>query len=75
MLVQPHFVVIAQRDGNSALRVFGRRFLKAIFCNDENASGGGKLDRGAKPCDTCADYDEVCLDALDRRVDIHMILV
>src|SRR5690242_11643760 len=74
LFMQPNFVIVAKCYGNATLRVFGGRFAKTVFRNDQDSSGFGQLDSSAKSGHTCTDYDEVCLNALDRRVDIHMIL-
>lgn len=46
VLVELDFIVIAESGGNSALRVFGRGLVQAVFRDYQNATGGGQFDGG-----------------------------
>lgn len=61
LLVQFHFVVVIQRDGDTALSVFGRRFTQAVFGDNQNAAGRSEFDGGAKARDARANDDEIGL--------------
>ena len=47
LLVERDLVVVAERGGDAALRVFRRRFLELILGQDEDTAEGRELDGGA----------------------------
>jgi len=55
LLVQFDLVVVAEGDGDAALRVFGGGFAERVLGDDQNAAGGGQLDRRAQSGYTGAD--------------------
>jgi hypothetical protein len=59
LLMQLHFVVIAQRGRDPALRVLRTRFLPIALGEHEDLTGGGQLDSGAQPGHTGANDQEI----------------
>jgi hypothetical protein len=59
LLVQRYFVVVAERHGDAALRVFRGRFAQRVFRHHEHASGGGQLDGRAQSRYSGADNEEI----------------
>ena len=66
LLMQLDFVFVAQDDGDSALRIFGRRLAEAVFSDDEDAAGIGQFNRRAESGDTCANHQEIGVHLLLR---------
>ena len=60
-LMQLHFVVVAQGDGNPALGVHRGGFVQALLGHHQHRSGRGQLDGGAQPSHASADNEEVRL--------------
>ncbi len=58
-LVQFHLVVVAQRDGDPALRVLRGGFVQALLGHHQHRPGRGQVDGGAQPRHAGADYQEV----------------
>jgi len=48
LLVETNFVLIAERDSDTALCPRCRGIAEIRFCEDENAAGGTEFDRGAQ---------------------------
>jgi len=59
--VQPYVIVVAQYDGDAALRVFSIRFGYDIFGEHQNPARGCESNRGAQSGNTASNYYEVCL--------------
>ena len=59
LLVERHFVVVAERHGDAALRVLRGRFAQRVFRHHEHAAGGGQLDGRAQSGYSGADYQEI----------------
>src|SRR5947209_19648912 len=60
LFVKRNFVLFRESDGDSALRVFSIRFVRAIFRKDCDASARAcKFYSGAKASDSAADYYEI----------------
>src|SRR5205823_763798 len=49
LLMETDLVVIAQRDRDATLRVFGRGFAKAVLGDYQDAARFGKLDGRTQP--------------------------
>jgi 3-dehydroquinate synthase len=73
VFVQFHLIVVTESGGDSSLRVFGRRFAKAVFRNDEDPAGLRQFDGGTKPRHACADHDEISMDTLNGSGYTHMV--
>ena len=54
-------IIIAQDDGDSALRVFGVGFSHLVFGQNGDAASFGQRDCCAKTGDAAADYYEISL--------------
>src|SRR5260370_34488898 len=57
--VQPDLVFVAQRDGDSTLRVLCCRFSELLFGQDQNLAGCGQRDRGPQAGYAGADDNEI----------------
>ena len=57
--MQADFIVVAERGGDSALRVLRVGFGDFALGQAEHASGGGKLHRGAQTGNARAHHDEI----------------
>src|SRR6185436_4485668 len=58
LVMQLDRIVIAQRDRNAALRVFGVGLSDLIFGENGNSAVLGKLDRGSQPGYSASNDDE-----------------
>lgn len=61
LIMKLNRIIIAQDDGDAALRVFCVRFSHLIFGQNGDAACLGQRDRRAKTGDAAADYDEIRL--------------
>jgi hypothetical protein len=59
LLVELHLVIVAERYRDSALRIFRRGFVQAVFGNDQDAPGLSQLNRGAKAGHAGSDDNEI----------------
>ena len=80
LLVQQHFVVVAQRRGDAALGVLGGRLLQAVLGNDEHGTGFRQFDGGAQPGNAGSDDQELRIhprgghaSAHERGASHHMV--
>jgi hypothetical protein len=69
LLVELHFVVIVERDGDAALRILGGRLAQAVFGDDQNTTSRSELDRGPEPCNASANHNEIGVNVRTRGVD------
>jgi len=69
LLMQFYFVIVAQRGGDSPLRIFGGRLAKAIFGNDQNAAGICEFYSRAKTRNACPDHNKIGLQPVNGGVD------
>ena len=59
LLVQFHFVVVAQGYGNPALSVLGGGLPKAVLGHDQDLTGLCQFDRGSQPGDPRANHQKI----------------
>ena len=71
LFVQFHFVVVAERGCDAALRVFGRGFLERIFRDHQDFACLRQFDRGAKSGDACTNNEEIRVHGGDGRFPPH----
>ncbi len=64
-LVQFHLIVVAQSDGDPALRIFGGGFPEAVLRHHQHLARLGQLDGGAQPGHSGSN---------DEKVRIHPLL-
>ena len=73
VLMKLDLIVVAERRGYSALRVFRRRLAQTVLGDDENAAEASEFDSGTKACYASADHDEIGANALNGGRDKHMV--
>ena len=66
LLMQRHFIVVAERHRHAALRVFGGRLLKAVLGDHQNASRRRQLDGGAQTGDSRSNH---------QKIGIHLLML
>ena len=66
LLVQRDFVVVAQRHGDAALRIFGGRFPQAVLGDYQHTARFRQLDGGAQPGHPGSDYQKIRVHSLLR---------
>ena len=59
-----YFIVIAERGGDAALRIFGRGFAKTVFGNHQHRTRFRQLDGGAQSGDARADNQIITVDGV-----------
>ena len=59
LLVQFHFVVVAERHGDAALRVLRGGFAQRVLGHHQHAAGGGQFDGRAQSGYSGADHEEI----------------
>ena len=59
LLVQFHLVVVAQRDRDATLRVFGRGFAEAVLGDDQDRARFGEFDCRAQPRHSGSYYKKI----------------
>jgi hypothetical protein len=62
LLVELNAIVIAERGRNTTLCVFGRRFAKRLFRNDEDAARLRQFDSGTHPGDAGSNHQKVAVN-------------
>src|SRR5256714_11097604 len=75
LIMQLDRVVVAQDDGDAALRVLGVRLGDLIFGEHRHAPEASERDRGAQPGDAAADDNKISLFAHWSFVPGHWLLV
>ena len=65
LLVQLHFVVVAERHGDAALRVLGRGFVQRVLGDHQHLARLRQFDGRAQPGHASAD---------DKEIRIHQLL-
>ena len=66
LLVEFHFVVVAQGHRNPALGVFGGRLLKALLGQHEDTPCFRQFDGGTQPRDACSNHQKIRIHRLLR---------
>ena len=66
LLVQFHFVVVAQSDGDPTLGVLGRGFPETVLGDDQDPARLSQCDRGAQTSHSGPDDEKVRIHPLPR---------